>query len=230
MTLDFDFNVCKKNIPGGSFVKKNHLRKIVAAFFFMSSFAVYSQEAAPDASITDDAPVAEGEAALLLDAPPPAEDPRAGESSFSLDAGQSNGVGAASFFVVLRMVLVLVVVAAASYGVIYFLKRTQKNKLSENQYLKVLASAPVNAKNQVAVVAVGGKAYLIGTGESSVSFLAEITDKETVDALMLNYTLERSQTNSGVLNFKSLLQNLGVKTGNGGASGLGRQRERLKGL
>jgi flagellar protein FliO/FliZ len=168
----------------------------------------------------------------LLDAPPP-QNPRAAEADIVLGAQDSGaGIGGPSIFSVFQILFTLGLIAAAAYGVVYFIKRSKKSLLSENPHLKVLATAPINARTQAAVIALGNKAYLVGTGESSVTLIAELTDKETLDAMMLDYAQQNSQI-SPRISFKVLLQKLA-----GGSSlaaprpphDLTKQRERLRGL
>jgi flagellar protein FliO/FliZ len=177
---------------------------------------------------------ASGEAAIFLDAPPP-PNPRAAEADMVLGAQEPGaGIGGPSIFSVVQILFTLGLIAAAVYGVVYFIKRSKKSMLSENPHLKVLASIPINARTQAAVIALGNKAYLVGTGESSVTLIAEHTDKETLDAMMLDYAQQSAQT-APRISFKALLQTL---AGRGAADGGGtppprdltKQRERLRGL
>jgi flagellar protein FliO/FliZ len=185
----------------------------------------------------------QGEAGILLDAPPaPLPDPRAGEANVPVGGG---GGALAQFLALLRLVLVLALAAAAAYGVIYFIKKSKKNTLAENPRLRVLASVPVNARTQAAVVAVGQKAYLVGTGDAGLSLIAEVTDKETLDGLFLDYSREGGGAVWNKMSFRSLLNIFGVKaqSQNGAAAGgsaatieppaapdLRAQRERLESL
>jgi flagellar protein FliO/FliZ len=115
-----------------------------------------------------------------------------------------------SVWSVFRTVIVLVLSAAAIYGIVYLLKRKKTGGLPDDSYLKVLARAPINMKTAAAVVAVGNKAWLIGLSDTKVSAIAEISDQETVDAMLIAYS-ERatSSKNTVPLNFTSILRRFG---------------------
>lgn len=152
--------------------------------------------------------------------------------------------GASGFFAVLRILLVLVVVSLAIYGIIYFLKNGRRAAQTQNAYLKLLASIPLTAKTAAAIIAVGNKAYLAGVSESSVSLLAEIGDQELVDTMLLDHARNAAAGPAGAASFRSLIEkflptrttpaaarNAGDGMNNSAELGaLRKNRERLKGL
>jgi flagellar protein FliO/FliZ len=122
-----------------------------------------------------------------------------------------------SGFTALRMVLVLALTAAAIYGVVFFFRRLAKPQAQESPHLKVLARAPVGGGGTVAVVSVGTRAWLVGSGDSGTSLIAEIEDQELVDAMLL----DNSRNGGGSLrsmNFAALMRRLGA----------GREEKRLR--
>ncbi|MDR1947888.1 MAG: flagellar biosynthetic protein FliO [Spirochaetaceae bacterium] len=143
-----------------------------------------------------------------------------------------------SFSVVLRMVLVLALAAAAIYGVVFFLRRAARPQESRNPHLKILTSAHLGSNRFVYVVSVGSRAWLLGAGEGGVSLISELTDQETVDAMLLENSVKNAETAG---NFRALLRRIGGgfvpgKPGPAGGEGasvrdtLRKNRERLKGL
>jgi flagellar protein FliO/FliZ len=138
--------------------------------------------------------------------------------------------GTLSGFVALRMVLVLALTAAAIYGVVFFFRRLSKPRSQENPYLKVLARAPIGGGSAVAVVSVGTRAWLVGAGDGGTSLIAEIEDRELVDAMLLDNS--RNGGAPALPGFAALLRRLG---GGGdekrlGADDLRKRRERLNKL
>jgi flagellar protein FliO/FliZ len=136
--------------------------------------------------------------------------------------------GTLSGFVLLRMVLVLALTAAAIYGAVLFFKRLARPRSQENPYLKVLARAPIGGGSAVAVVSVGTRAWLVGAGDGATNLIAELEDRELVDAMLL----DNSRNGGGapaLPGFAALLRRLGV----GGddkrpkAGDLRKRRERL---
>jgi flagellar protein FliO/FliZ len=154
------------------------------------------------------------------------------ESLIVFDAAEEDGEIAApetlSGFTALRMVLVLALTAAAIYGVVFFFKRFSKPPAQESPYLKVLARAPVGGGGAVALVSVGTRAWLVGAGDGGTSLIAEIDDRELVDAMLLDNSRNGGATPK-LLDFAALLRRLGggkddkkLKAGD-----LRRRRERL---
>jgi flagellar protein FliO/FliZ len=148
--------------------------------------------------------------------------------------------GASSAWALFRGVIVLAVAAAAIYGVVYFLKRKKADDLPDDAYLKVLARAPINVKTAAAVIAVGGKAWLVGLSDAGVSLISEITDQETVDAMILSYSGQAAPSRGPAsFSFTDILRRF---TGGGSARktedaadipqppNLRRNRERLRNL
>jgi flagellar protein FliO/FliZ len=156
----------------------------------------------------------------------------------ALDAGPSP---IASGFVVFRMVLVLALVASAVYGVVFFIRRSSRPRERRNPYLKVLTSAHLGSNRFVHVVNLGNQAWLLGAGEGGVSLIAEVTDKEVLDTLLLEDSQRQAESAGGRLpDFRSLLRRFGGGTGPNGelppdkpgysADSVRKNRERLRGL
>ncbi|GMO45636.1 MAG: hypothetical protein Ta2B_26720 [Termitinemataceae bacterium] len=92
-----------------------------------------------------------------------------------------------SVFAIFRILFILVLVCAAIYGVIFFLKHYKKTENGDDTFLKVLARSTITPKTAAAVVSVGKKAYLLGISDNSVNLISEITDQEAIDAMQLSY-------------------------------------------
>lgn len=175
--------------------------------------------------------------------PEPVEDPiRTAEQSLTLggaDAGAAMPGSGVSVFGIFRILLTLAVVAAAIYGLVYFLKfrRASRTKEDLDPFLKVLASVPLTASRGVHVVSVGTQAWLVGSAENGVSLISEITDKDTINAMLLEDSRRMAAPpTTGVggplLDFKAILGRLGIstKTENSGPDQIRKRSERLKGL
>jgi flagellar protein FliO/FliZ len=177
-----------------------------------------------------------GTAEIFIPAPPVAEE------SLSLDEDPPEGFSGAEvsvFPAILRMVAVLALVAVFIYIAVLVLKglfkRISRPQEPENPYLKITARAQLDPGHFVCVVSVGPKqAWLVGAGEGGVSLIAEITDKETVDALLLEDSRKKNEPGSGKFpDFRSLLRRLGGGTGNipgPSPEDLRKRRERLRSL
>jgi flagellar protein FliO/FliZ len=149
------------------------------------------------------------------------------------DTAVVSPAGVSSFFVILRLILVLVLVAVAIYGIVFFLKRLSRNPVQRDPFLKVLASAPLGVNRFVHVVNVGTSAWLVGATDSSVSFIAEIKDKETVDAMLLEESRRDVETAkaSGFANLlRRVVGSAEPNTATPKAENVRKNRERLRGL
>ncbi|GHT80427.1 hypothetical protein FACS1894130_11610 [Spirochaetia bacterium] len=171
---------------------------------------------------------AEGEAALVLTASP--------EAAITLgEVLPGSPAGGNQIFNIIRMVLVLAMTAAAVYGVVYFLRRAGRpSKDQRNPHLKILTSAHLGSNRYVYVVSVGTRAWLIGVGEGGVTPISEISDQETVDAMLLDDSRRAAEAApSRFSDFRTLLGRMGgggtpaKKGGPISAAGLRSRRERL---
>jgi flagellar protein FliO/FliZ len=168
----------------------------------------------------------------------PAVDPIiAREQALSLG---DNGAGAAavppaaSALGIFRVILTLVVVAAAIYGLVFFIKRSARGSREQDPFLKILASAPLGTNRGAYIVAVGSKAWLVGAAESGVSLISEIEDKDIINTMLLEDSRKSAEAPTGPFpDFKALLQRLGMPTESGappGPENIRKRGERLKGL
>ncbi|MDR3337024.1 MAG: flagellar biosynthetic protein FliO [Treponema sp.] len=151
-------------------------------------------------------------------------------------APQSSG---SQIFLMIRMVLVLALVAAAVYGLVFFLRRSMRPQSEKNPHLKILTSAHLGSNRYVYVVNVGTKAFLVGAGEGGVSLISEITDQEAIDAMLLEESRRgAAATVARFADFRSMLSRLTGRFSGGGGNGgmpfsaesLRKQRDRLKRL
>ncbi|MCL2140005.1 MAG: flagellar biosynthetic protein FliO, partial [Treponema sp.] len=140
--------------------------------------------------------------------------------------------GSPSDYSVLRILLTLAVVAAAIYGLVYFVKRAGRGKKTRDPFLKILASTPVAANRSVVVVSLGSQAWLIGSSENGVNLISEIQDQDILNAMIVEDSKRGAAGSGKFTDFKTLLSRLGMRsqTGNEGTEKIRKRRERLKGL
>ena len=160
---------------------------------------------------------------------------------FDTPAGEpdSDGFTSAPAFGVgdfVRMVLVLGLVVAAIYGVFFVLKKASMGSPTDSDIIRPLGSRTLPGNKSLHLVEIGNQVFLIGAADHAVSLIAEISDKETIDRLVLEGTTLRedrkksfSQLLSGVLS--------GGRTGTDGTAPaahpfqfMHQQKERLKRL
>jgi flagellar protein FliO/FliZ len=83
------------------------------------------------------------------------------------------------------MVVVLALVLAAIYGVYRLMKRLSRPKATDDKAVRVLASTSLGPGKALHVIGLGSKAYLIGATDASITLVAEVDDKDFIDALAL---------------------------------------------
>jgi flagellar protein FliO/FliZ len=147
------------------------------------------------------------------------------------------------------MVLVLALAAAAVYGVVFFLRRSARPQNERNSRLKVLTAAHLGSNRYVYVLNVGSEAWLVGAGEGGVSLIAELNDREAIDAMILDESRRSAELGASRFgDFRAVLARFTGKPGGSppgmppsgdtpsgagslfSAGNLRKQRERLKGF
>jgi len=148
---------------------KNKLILIALVLIVSACFSVYGQDegeaAAPD--FTD-------ETTIILET----------------DEGQEPVTGGGSFFSVwdiVKVVLILAAVIAVIYAIFYGLKKAGGGKFQDDGLIRLLGSRSLSQNGAVHLIEVGAKYYLIGSADGSVTHLADIDDKETVDEIVLKH-------------------------------------------
>jgi flagellar protein FliO/FliZ len=142
----------------------------------------------------------------------------------------NNPSGLSTFFLILRFLLVLGAVAVSIYGIVFFLKKFSRAPLNQDPFLKVVARAPLGTNRSVHVVMAGSKAWLVGDTDNSVSLIAEITDQELIDAMILEESKKNAEK-AKVSGFASLLRRKITGSADApNADKLRKTRERLQGL
>jgi flagellar protein FliO/FliZ len=156
------------------------------------------------------------------------------------ETGTTRAQSGITFWTVFRLILVLGLSVAAIYGIVFWLKKLARPAELRDPYLRVLASTHLGSNRYIHIVAVGTKAWLIGSSDGSVQPIAEITDKETLDAMFLDESKKLAETGKPQNDFKSILRRFMPQSHSDtenlqnpidiNAERLRKQRERLRGL
>ncbi|MGP1576393.1 MAG: flagellar biosynthetic protein FliO [Treponema sp.] len=85
----------------------------------------------------------------------------------------------------MQLIIFIVVICVIIYGVLYVIKRSKRFNTGTDPFLKTAAVLPLAPDKTVYAVTLMNKAYLLGSSASSLSLIAEITDKELIDAMNL---------------------------------------------
>jgi flagellar protein FliO/FliZ len=194
---------------------------LIGAFFlspFLSAQSGETQGETASPGAAED-PITAAERALTLDGDAPE------------DAAVPPAGGAGTFSVLLRIVLMLLVVAAAIYGVVRLLKRAARPSAGRDPYLKVLSSVSLGGGRFVHVLALGSQAWLVGSGEGGVRLVAELRDQEILNAMLLENS-RQAGAGGRFEDFKSLLRRFGIEHNSPppGVDSIRERRDRIQGL
>ncbi len=150
------------------FTKKGAFLAAVFLLLFSEGFCVFAQQATLAASPAQN--ISESE--IVLDSPANALDDQAQRPASSL-------------WIFVRMVLVLGLVCAGIYAVVYLLKKSSSLPAADDPYLKSVSAVTLPPGKSVQVVTVGTRAFLLGITDQSIQLLCELTDQDLIDAMNL---------------------------------------------
>lgn len=88
----------------------------------------------------------------------------------------------------IRMVLVLLMVVGAVYGVISLLRRRVIAPDDTESPIRVLATRSLGGGRELHAVMIGKQVLLLGGGESSLQLISTVDDQETIDELVLAHS------------------------------------------
>ena len=134
-----------------------------------------------------------------------------------------------------RMVVVLAAVLGAIYLLFRLIRRSSRASIGHGDGIALLGSRSLGGSRNLHLVQVGGGVYLIGATDQSLNLIAQITDRDSIEALAPNHAPPRPAGRR----FADLLADIGVAPGaaRGGAATtaaaadfLQRQQERLQRL
>ena len=165
-------------------------KSIVFSFFLICSVIyVFADDAAAGAHAAD--PPTESQIILQTD-----------ESTLPVqDVPAPRSTGRSTWLLLVQLILSLAVVCALIYGVLYFIRHSKHFTTGDDPFLKNVASLSLAPHKTLYIVTLIDKAYLIGASDASLSLVAEITDKELIDAM----NLHAAQTAGPNQSFSSLL-------------------------
>jgi len=173
---------------GGNVTNISKKIRILLCIFLFSALggfagALYAQEQTPFAQDTaqrsEPAPSVskDAEKDLLI---------ASGTAGGTSEPGALPTTGATStLWLFIRMILVLALVIACIYALVFFLKRGLNPVQTDNPFLKKAVSVNLAPGKWVHVLTMPGYAWLVGVSDAGVNLIGEITDKDLVDQLIL---------------------------------------------
>jgi flagellar protein FliO/FliZ len=204
--------------------------------FNLSTINLYAQdESVSDEDIPDG--YSQDETATIVESP--VADPITAEEWDRFWDGNTTRtaqpVPVASALSILRVLLTLVLAAAAIYGLVYLIKRFSRGNTTKDPFLKVIASVPLATNRNAHIISAGSRAWLVGASENGVNLIAEIEDKDLLNAMLLEDSRKSATASMDAgrfPDFRALLHKLGMTVGAKapGTEEIRKRSEKLKGL
>ncbi|MCK5152886.1 MAG: FliO/MopB family protein [Spirochaetales bacterium] len=204
---------------------------LVLILFLLITVIVIAQDAETDLPLTsEETPVTENnreyvsvpeESLIILDA----ADPLAVENTTSLNTF--------SVWDFIRMLLVLGAVLGFIYLIFFLLKKAGKPGKISDSTINVISTQNLESGRSLHLIEIGPQIFLIGSGESSVQLISEITNQETLDTIKLDKSVRSESNNTFTDIFRGVFKkdNAGISLSEPGQiSFMKKQRERLRNM
>ena len=144
---------------------------------------------------------------------------------------RSSALNTFSVWDFIRMLLVLAGVLGFIYLIFFLLKKAGAPKIVSDSTIKILSTQNLEAGRSLHLIEIGPQIFLIGSGESSVQLISEITDKETIDTIKLDESLRNEDNKTFTNIFTGLFKSEHIQKNQTDSSSIGfirKQRERLR--
>ena len=105
---------------------------------------------------------------------------------------------------IIKMIVVLALVIAALYGIMLFFKKKNNAVQSEDDFLRRVSSLNLSPGKSIEIVTLVDRGFILGVTDGSINLISEITDKEMISALNLNF--DKKQNIKKPMNFSDVLE------------------------
>jgi flagellar biogenesis protein FliO len=168
---------------------------LIAGVLCISGQVTYAQTSAAETSVQPEGEL-DGDGAESVRPVAPDENQfvfEGGEDPSSETVAGGDDLSAFGIWDLLRMVLVLLLVVGAVYGLVMLLRRRVGADPDERDSpIRVLASRTLSGNRDIHAVMVGKTVLLLGGGDGGVQLLATLDDQETIDELVLAHSSTRT--------------------------------------
>ncbi len=161
-------------------------KKAFFVLFFVCMFFTYASDGTEDADNSNsiDETKIELDAKSQKDSPAESASTNVPEEDSNFDMAVKEKPRSSSSRL-LQLLGALIIVCILAYIVIKFLKKSTTVFGVDDPYLKTVASMNIDQGKSVHVISLGEKAYLLGVTDASVNLIAEVDDKNLIDAMNL---------------------------------------------
>jgi flagellar protein FliO/FliZ len=108
-----------------------------------------------------------------------------GEEAAPSEAPEGAALSVFGVWDFLRMVLVLAIVVGLIYGIFHFIKKAASPRDGGVRFIRVLETRPLTGNRHLHLVEVGNAVLLVGSAETGVRLVSEISDRQTLDDIRL---------------------------------------------
>ena len=132
------------------------------------------------------------------------------DTSYFAEPAETEGTAASTYKapstagMIIKMVVVLALVVAALYGIMRFFKKKNNAVQSDDDFMRRVSTLNFAPGKSVEIVTLVDRCFMLGVTDSNINLIAEITDKEMISALNLNF--DKKQNTKKPMNFSDVLE------------------------
>lgn len=104
---------------------------------------------------------------------------------------------------IVKTIIVLILIVAAIYGLMFFFKKKNLNNKSDDDFLRKVSSLNLSPGKSIEIISLIDRAYILGVTDSNINLIAEVEDKELIQAMNLNF--DKKQNVKKPMNFSDVL-------------------------
>lgn len=163
---------------GGKMNSKSLWKKVILAILLVSvlNISAFSQEASQNSQNASETTETAWEQSESYFANPVSTD----ETDSSTSTRTST---ASTVWIFVKMILVLAIFIAAIYGVLWYIKKRNNTVKNDDEFLRRVSYLTLAPGKTVEIVTLIDKAYILGVSDAGINLIAEVTDKELIDAM-----------------------------------------------
>ena len=186
----------------GKLVKKISLLRlkslfIISVFLLFNNFAFSQNNTQNDNASSEQTSVVsslENDANYFSDSP----------AAVTTGSANSNYKAPSTAGMIIKMLVVLALVIAGLYAILRFIKKKNNNVQSDDDFMRRVSSLNFAPGKSVEIVTLVDRCFMLGVTDSNINLIAEITDKEMISAMNLNF--DKKQNTKKPMNFNDVLE------------------------
>ncbi len=105
---------------------------------------------------------------------------------------------------IIRMIVVLGLVIVILFFILRYIKKRNNNVQSDDDFMRRVSSLNFAPGKSIEIVTLVDRCFMLGVTDSNINLITEITDKEMISALNLNF--DKKQNTKKPMNFTDVLE------------------------